>query len=252
MNMNIPDEQPMGNEREQQIDDAVARMLQARRASLRVSVPIDVERRIRLALVEPRAATPPSTGRENVFSALIAWFKRPIVLIPASLAVLAFITFAVSQNSSATPLDLHSVAYANFTSVVKGDLTLAKNTSDTIALRAFFAKAGVEYPVFFPSMKAKLKGGVVSNDNGHAYAHLVYGIGDHLVYLFEADQASIDSRVAALDTVITNNLSTGKWHWEERPGTGTLFVWKSNNIVCLAVSDLRTQDMSALFTLEAL
>jgi len=251
VNMNIPDGQPMGNEREQQIDDAVARMLQARRASLRVSVPIDVERRIRLSLAEPTVTTP-LTATENMFSSIIAWFKRPIVLIPASLAILAFVTFAVSQNSSTTPVDLHSVAYANFTSVVKGSLTLAKNTSDTTALRAFFAKAGVDYPVFFPSMKAELKGGMVSTDNGHAYAHLVYGIGDHLVYLFEADQASIDSRVAILDTVITNNLATGKWHWEERPGTGTLFVWKSNNIVCLAVSDLRTQDMSALFTLEAL
>lgn len=252
MSMNVPDEMPMDNEQERQIDDAVARMLRARRDNLRASVPLDVERRIRLSLAE-ETAPKPLTPTENVFSSIIAWFKRPIIAIPAALVVLAFVTLAVSRNSDdPLPVDLHRVAYANFSSVVKGDLSLVKTTSDTSALRAFFAGSGVDYPVFFPSMKAELKGGVVSMDNGHAYAHLVYGIGDHIVYLFEADQASIDGQIASLDTVITNDLNTGKWHWEERPGTGTLFVWKSNNVVCLAVSDLRTQDMSALFTLEAL
>jgi len=251
VNTQLSDEQPMNTDREQQVDDAVHRMLSARRESVRTKIPVHIERRIRLSLGE--AAEQQSAPQPvSLLASLASFFRKPLVLVPSSLGMVAIAALLIFRSSSQTPVDLHKIAYANFSGVVNGDISLVKQTSDTNELRAFFATAGVNYPVFFPAMKAQLKGGVVSTENGHSFAHVVYEIGDHVVYLFEADQVAIDANLASLDTMITNDLSTGKWHWEERPGTGTLFVWKSNNVVCLAVSDLRTQDMSALFTLEAL
>lgn len=255
--MTTPNEQEetFGSERENALTDGVARMLRSRRDTLRERVPVDVERSIRMAIAAEMASAEQQTAaRPGVFSALFGFLRRPAILVTSGLTVATLVVISLLRPTAASSsaVNLHDVAYANFNGVVRGTLQLARQTSDTVALRSFFTSAGVSFPVFFPPVQAELKGGVVSTENGHAYAHLVYGVGDHLVYLFEADQPSIDGGVAALDTSIVNDLASGRWHWEERPGTGTMFVWKSNNVVCLAVSDLHTQDMSALFTLEAL
>lgn len=240
------------------LEHGVRSLLRDRKESLRERVPVDVERSIRLALArEVSAATQPQPA--SFWVTLVAAFRRPMVAIPTAVAAVALVTMLLTDRSTPPPfavmsprVDLYEASYANFSRIVKGDITLVKATSDAAELQQFFRKEGVQYEVFFPEISAELKGGVVSDHGGLKFAHLVYGVGDHLVYIFEVDEASIEQNLVSMRETVTQDLAQSRWHWEERQGFGTMFVWESNNIVCSAVSDLRTQDLSALFTLEKL
>ncbi len=241
---------------QQRVESALVGMLHERREALRERIPADVERRIRLALIEQPEASP------SLWQRIVGVFARPLVSIPilaTGIAVAAI--FVVQQQPQVSepsavnrsPLvDLQAQAYANFESIVRGELTVAVASESEQEVRSWFKNNGVTYDVQFPSIEATLVGGVVSTHEHKKFAHLVYNVGNHLVYMFEVDEASLASRDVALDTGIVDGLAHGKWHWEERLDTGTLFIWKSNNVVCAAVSDLRTDELSALFDLHLL
>lgn len=244
------------------VESALVATLHARRDRLRAALPPAVERSVRMAVNEAAQPTP------SAWSRLLATLRRPAVAFPtlAGLTAVAVLMVTGGPEPTATStspartttdvqaalVDLPNASYSNFQAIRQGKLSLAKATANKEELKSFFASEGVKYEVFFPKMDAELKGGVVSDHNGHKYAHLVFAAGNHLVYMFEVDQASIDNKVVDLGGRVQDDLAQSRWHWEERADTGTLFVWKSNNVVCSAVSDLRTDQFSALFALEEL
>lgn len=241
------------------VESALVATLHARRDRLRAALPPSLERSVRMAVHEAAQPNP------SVLDRIIGALRRPAVAFPALAGIAAVVVLVLTNGGPATTdqprvttevaaasLDLPTASYANYQAIKQGKLTLAKATNDANELKTFFAKEGVGYEVIFPKMEAELKGGVVSEHNGHKYAHLVFAAGDHLVYMFEVDQASIDSKTVDLGSRVNDDLAQSRWHWEERADTGTLFVWKSNNVVCSAVSDLRTDQFSALFALEEL
>lgn len=251
--------------RELEIAKATKKTLRSRAEKLRTALPENVNQRIREALAQERmslAQPKPLTLPQKVQ----LLFAKPIVFIPTSLAAAAIITvvfMVVRRGGSgvpdipavemvAGPLLMNEVAYANFDAVVKGKLTLTQTTADTLELSRFFRENNVKYPVYYPTIQGVLLGGVVSTHNGVAYAHVVYKAQNHLVYIFEADEQSVNGKQLQLSENITRNMAHGRWHWEEKQNLGTLFVWKSNTVVCSAVSDIPTAEFSALFDLEKL
>ncbi len=246
---------------------AMRSQLRSRRATLRTSIPVEVERAIRLKLGEEVAsATAAVEDKLSFRQRLAAFLARPLYAVPAALVLAIAITGVVmvvnrsgtsgttttASASTSAAFELTSTAYANFQSVVRGELKLARQSSDTSELQRFFRDEGITYNVFFPEVAAELKGGVVSVHGSKRYAHLVYGTGKHVVYLMEVDVPSINSGAVSLASNVAQDVRSSKWHWQERDGIGTLFVWKSNTVMCSAVSDLSTQDFSALFRLETL
>ena len=250
---------------------AVRDTVRDRSNALRVDVPIALRQAIAEGIArEMAAASEPVAERplrepNKTVARPSRLLRRPTFAIPVILisivagiaAVWSYRTFMATPppdvvTSSVIPIDLHSKTYENWNAVVKGQITLAQVTSDTVALKEFFRKEGVQYDVFFPEIDAVLQGGVVSVDNGRKFAHLVYASEGHLVYIFEVDTRSFEDKTMSLPLAVAENVKQSKWHWEERDGVGTMFVWKSNNVVCSAVSDLPTRDFSALFRLEAL
>jgi anti-sigma factor RsiW len=237
------------------VESGLVRMLHARRNRLREQIPVDVERRVRIAIANE---VPAGTAAR-------AWWWRllqPSIAVPAVVLLIAVGVFMIVERSS-TPstaplvargplVDLQVQSYANFEAILRGTLTVAVATQSEHELRRWFEQNGVTYDVQFPAIEATLVGGVVSTHEHKKFAHLVYSVGDHLVYMFEVDEESLAQRDVALDNTIIDGLAHGRWHWEERKDTGTLFIWKSNNVVCAAVSDLRTDELSALFDLQLL
>lgn len=240
------------------LEHGVQKLVRSRSVNLRERVPVELERSIRIKLAQEVEAAS-KERRVSFWEHVLTAIRRPMIAIPTGIAVVALIVMMVTDRSAPPPfaamaprVNLYEASYANFSKIVKGELALVKATSNQDELRAFFREEGVKYDVFFPEMAAELKGGVVSDHGGIRFAHLVYGAGDHLVYIFEVDEPSIKQNLVAMDATVWDDLEQSRWHWEERRGVGTMFVWESNNIVCSAVSDLRTQDLSALFTLEKL
>ena len=248
-------------EREFRMISAARQTVRDRREAMRMEMPVELERSIRLALgreVEQASAPVPT-----ILDRIIGFFRQPAIAVSmASIALVAVVALTIDRNQAGTSdspvlmtastVDLYNASYDNFQKVVKGEIELAMQTSDVEELKSFFRGEGVEYDVFFPEVAAELRGGVVSDHDGQKFAHLVYGVGEHLVYIFEVDEASVARNNVAMNRTVAQDLAESRWHWEERSGVGTMFVWESNNIICSAVSDLRTQDLSALFTLEKL
>ena len=241
---------------------AVRQTVRDRSSTLREGMPVELERSIRLAL--GKEVEEQSTVRPSVLERVVGMLRRPAVAVGlASIALIAVVALTIDRNEagtasgpstvlSASTVDLYNASYDNFQKIGRGEIELAMESSDVDELRSFFQREGVEYDVFFPEVAADLKGGVVSDHAGQKFAHLVYGVGDHLVYIFEVDEASVARNTVAMERTVAQDLAESRWHWEERSGVGTMFVWESNNIICSTVSDLRTQELSALFTLEKL
>lgn len=245
-------------QRQLDVESALVATLRERRARLRATLPPTVERRVRMAV--NAEAMPRKTFAER-YPALSFWKSQRFVWAAAAIVLVSVLLLEPSALRQLTgsgavaasaSLDVPTQSYANFASIVNGSLQLGKATTDKQSLKAYFASEGVDYDVQFPAIEATLKGGVVSEHGGRKFAHLVYERAGHTIYMFEVDQESLDGKQAELGQVVADDITHSRWHWEERADTGTLFAWKSNNVVCVAVSDLRTNELSALFDLQEL
>ena len=245
-------------QRQHDVESALVATLRDRRGRLRATLPPAVERRVRMAV--NAEAMPKPTFAER-YPALSFWKWQRFVWAAAAIVLVAVLLLEPSAIkeltgsgavASATPVDVPTQSYANFASIMQGSMQLGKTTTDQQTLKSYFASQGVQYDVQFPAIDATLKGGTVSEHGGRKFAHLVYERAGHTIYMFEVDQQSIDANHAELGQVVTDDITHSRWHWEERADTGTLFAWKSNNVVCVAVSDLRTNELSALFDLQEL
>ncbi|MBP7092692.1 MAG: zf-HC2 domain-containing protein [Candidatus Kapabacteria bacterium] len=251
-------------QREVELLGALRTNIRSRTEQLKIAVPVSLERSIRLSLGEEVVRQSKAESTPSLLQRLLQRLSRPLVAIPAALVVALGITgiyMMINRNvpgseettvAKASLFELSSASYANFQSVVRGDIKLVRTSSDTAELQRFFREQGVTYTVFYPQIDAELKGGVVSQHGDKKFAHLVYGSGSHLVYLFEVDVPSLESGAVTLAAEISKDVKESRWHWEEKDNVGTLFVWQSNTVMCSAVSDLNTQEFSALFRLETL
>lgn len=239
--------------REAAIVGGVRTMLRQRSDVLRGSVPVNVERTIRIAVaMEAQKSHSPSL-LATATRALQQVFSRPALAgsMAAAIAIVAIMVFAVSNRSSGLPSNLTEAALAVHTQASAGSDAIDHRSSDRNDLRSFFSDHGVEFDVFFPTVAAKLVGGSVRTINGHPYPVLVYASQSHTISLLEIDQKSIDAKSVQMDRVAAEDVAESKWHWASA-GDKTLFVWKSNSIMCSVVSDLAVDEVSALFRLEAL
>jgi len=242
--------------REVDLINGVRSTLKTRANRLRIAAPETLEQSIKLALQEVVFQSPSVVPKVSFVQKFVQLVSRPLIAIPTALALALVVTLSVmvvQRGARPNPaFEVSSASYRNYQSVVRGDLTTEIESSDIPTLRKYFRDQGVTYQVFFPQIQAQLVGALVSKEGAKSYAHLVYKAGSHLVYLLEVDETSLADGSVAIDEPVAGDVALSRWHWEEKEGIGTLFVWKSNSIMCSAVSDLPTQEFSALFSLETL
>lgn len=239
--------------REAAIIGGVRAMLRKRSHVIRGSVPVSLERSIRMAIAaEAQKGQSPSL-LATATRTLQQFLSRPALAgsIAAAIAIVAILVFTVSNRSSGLPSNLTEAALAVHSQVSVGKDAIDHHSSDRNDLRSFFSDHGVEFDVVFPTVAAKLVGGSVRTINGHPYPVLVYASQSHTISLLEVDQKSIDAKSVQMDRAAAEDVAESKWHWASA-GDKTLFVWKSNSIMCSVVSDLAVDEVSALFRLEAL
>lgn len=236
-------------ERDEQLTQAVATMLARRRDTLRLQVPVNVERSIRMAIAEYQAARQTS-WLQNA----IEWLKRPAVSFGmAATAAAVIIGLALSNNRSETlPREVTQAALAAFQGVHSGSVKLDIASSNKAEISNFLSHHGIAHGVFYPEVDAELVGANVFSVNGLPCAELVYKTAGHTIALLQVDDKSLEAKRVEIDSVVAGDVAYSKWHWASTPENGTLFVWKSNSIMCTVVSDLQIDEVSSLFRLEAL
>jgi hypothetical protein len=241
---------PRQIDREERLLTAVRDTLVRRRDTLRLQVPVDLERSIRMALAEERSVP----AKESWVQRAIDWIRQPSVSFGMAAATLALIVglAVLGQRSDALPRELTHAALAAFPGVHSGSTKLDIMSSDKQQISAYLASHGVQHAVFYPEVDAELAGANVFSVNGLPCAELVYKKAKHTIALLQVDDASIDAKRVEMDPIVAEDVAYSKWHWASTPDNGTLFVWKSNSIMCTVVSDLQIDEVSSLFKLEAL
>jgi hypothetical protein len=240
---------PRQLEREERIVQAVSNTLSRRRDALRLQVPVDLERSIRIALGEAASAK-----NQSWYADALNWLRRPAVsfgMAAATLMIVVSLVF-ISQKPESLPSEITDAALMAFPGVHSGSTKLDVTTSDRGALSAYLAEHGVEHEIFYPEVEAELVGANVFSVNGLPCAEIVYKAAGHTIALLQVDEKALASKRVELHPVVAEDVAHSKWHWASTADNGTLFVWKSNSIMCTVVSDLQIDEVSSLFRLEAL
>jgi len=245
-----------------ELQRATRALLRSRASSLRHQPPASMMASIQAALDETSATsndrTSPSNTSWSFSGAIRSLFGTPRfatgLVALGSVVVLAAAALILLRSPSGSTADseVTSVAYATFGNVLTGSFGIERESSSAAELQSFFASRGVEFSVFFPEVHASLRGGSVVTINGRQCAQLVYEAGEKKIYLLETDNDDITRGDIDLDRAVLEDVEQSRWHWEERADMGTMFVWKSNNVMCTAVSNMPTNEFSALFRLETL
>ena len=245
--------------RELALQEATRRLVRQRADSLRAGVPNELSLRVGRSLdeVDQGAMQRGHARRGWTLASAFEWlFATPRVarglVVIGSVVVVALSALVLVRSPTSSDTELASLAYASFGNVIDGSFSVERQTASQDELRTYFVSKGVDFPVFFPQLDATLRGGSVVEVNGQQCAQLVYAAGPKTVYLLEADNNDVVDGSVQLDQAIRQDVEQSRWHWEERDNVGTLFVWKSNNVMCTAVCDMPTHEFSALFRLETL
>ena len=244
------------------LQSAARNLIRSRASSLRHQPPAHMMASIQSALDAASTGgaerTSKSTSQWSFFGAVRALFDTPrfamglVALGSVVVVAAAALLLLRSPAGSSADSEVTSVAYATFGNVLTGSFGIERESSSTAELSEYFASRGVEFTVFYPEVHASLRGGSVVTINGRQCAQLVYEAGQKKIYLLETDNDDITRGDIELDRTVLEDVVRSRWHWEERADMGTMFVWKSNNVMCTAVSNMPTNEFSALFRLETL
>lgn len=144
-----------------------------------------------------------------------------------------------------------SQAYSAFHAFEDGKMSLQKFSNDQRTLSTFFADNGVNYPVHFPKIDAELVGGIVSQEKGTKFAQFIYKVGDHLIYAYEVPEGLVDNQTLSVNPRAMEIVKKADWYWEQENGaSNTMVLWRLGNNLCVMVSDLKTEQLSALIHVE--
>ena len=251
------------------IQTAMKNMLHHKHEALHIQAPMDLRASIMQGISLEQTSAPRhekgASLMESFWNALdpIVSVLSPKFAIPAVFSICVagymYISNGVESESVGTPNpsmvkvvhaganNICSQAYASFHEYEKGALNLQYNSSNQEELSMFFAQNGVKYPVHYPKIDAELIGGVVSQEKGTKFAHFIYKVGEHIIYAYEVPQGLVDNQTLSVHPRAMEIVNTADWYWEQENGaSNTMVLWKLGPNLCVMVSDLRTEQLSAL------
>ncbi len=210
----------------------------------------------------------PANG--DAFDRIAEYFLSPVGVSLALLVVIisAYILFVpprtdfgpvvventgevVTQPVQERPENFFNKAAKNFAAILEGDLSVQHASSDRQDLDEYFRKSGVTYQVAFPQLHAKLAGGVVSEHGPTRFAHLVYTIGDTIVYFFEVPHSALkEGTIVYVTPDVMADLEGGKKFWEEPSGNMRLVMYRQGDIIMAAVSNAPKRSLEQILALR--
>lgn len=255
------------------IQTAMKSMLHDKQEALNIQAPADLRASIVSGIRAQQQQMPrQSKGAsflESFWNALdpIVSVLNPKYAIPAFTVIIMAGYVYVSDNTqtgnasvpSASTLqvahtgenNICTQAYSTFHAYADGSLQLQKLSSNQEELSRFFTENGVKYPVHYPKIDAELIGGVVSQEKGTKFAHFIYKVGDHIIYAYEVPEGMVDNQTLSVNPRAMEILNKADWYWEKENGaSNTMVLWKVGPNLCVMVSDLRTEQLSALLHVE--
>lgn len=165
-----------------------------------------------------------------------------IVVIVGAYSLL-FPTATISDDANIIQQSLN-----NYQAVIGGGIT-PQFISSNDNVRSFLEKE-VPFAVNVPKMKnCSTCAGVLSSFNGVKLAHVVYKVGDNIIYIYQADMdEAMKGEKIGLPAEAKTELLKTDWYIQENSDGRTIVLWKYKNTLCAAVSGMSKSELMALIT----
>jgi hypothetical protein len=182
----------------------------------------------------------------------------PLPALGAAAAVLAIAIvltwpqwfFQPSSPSRSLPNDIISQSLRNFALVRSGELKPAKISCTPEAVSAYFQENGVSFIVNVrPLENCDWYGALLSDHNGTKLAHVVYKVGDHLMYTFQLRKEDVRAGgLLHLPASAEKALEKNGWWIGPDEQDQSVVLWTTDGTLCTAVSSMKKERLLALLT----
>jgi anti-sigma factor (TIGR02949 family) len=151
---------------------------------------------------------------------------------------------AAAPSTDEASFDMVAQAIQHYASYDPAKLQYISSNHDEI--RDYFQNK-VNFKVYVPEMEnSTLIGGVVCEHDGAKFLNLIYRSGDKLVYFYTACSKELKAKSKiGLSAKAQSDLEKTGWYFDTRPDCNVA-VWKENDEICSAVSDMGKEKLLAL------
>lgn len=182
------------------------------------------------------------------------------VLIPAlsgGIAALFFFSLVTTKIDSSYTMTAHTASndiihqsFKNFALLKSGKLKPDLFSSVPESVRNFLQKSNLRFDVEMPSIRTcEWCAGSVTEECGVKQAHLMYKIGNELVYVLEvSDDDALHGTQVSLPPAAKRALAQSGWYTDPDHPDCNVVLWKTDEAVCVAVSTMGKGRLLSLLT----
>lgn len=191
------------------------------------------------------------------------WFKRfftPRSLVPAlggGLALVVFLLFFSTPRAGIDRMTVHTAAndvinrsYKNFLSIRDGELKPSLVSCFPESVLAYFEQQSPRFAVKLLNVpNSDWYGAIADEYGGVKLAHVVYKLGDEIVYVFQANQSEVlNSSSFSLPPAALSALKQSGWYTDPGHPDCNVVVWIVDETLCTAVSTMNKDRLLAMLT----
>jgi hypothetical protein len=128
-----------------------------------------------------------------------------------------------------------------------GELVPSMVSSVPESVSGFFRRSVLQFGVQIPTLRgAEWCGGSALENKGVPQAHLLYKLGQEWVYVCEMSGDALNGSRLTLPPAARIALERSGWYSDPMHPKCNVVVWKKNEVVCVAVSTIRKEQLLAL------
>lgn len=190
------------------------------------------------------------------------WFDRLFgsrYLVPAlltgatAIVVLLMLTPAQRTDQSTRHTaanDIINQSIINFALVRSGELKPSMVSCYPEGVVGFFERNGMRFAVNVKSLENCEWYGAISSDyNGVRLAHVVYKIGDDIMYVFQVSEDEVqEGSLLQMPPAAKQALASTNWYTDPDHPDCNVVLWKDKGTLCAAVSTMKKDRLLALLT----
>lgn len=172
------------------------------------------------------------------------------------LAVAALVYFIVPFSPSPDELTVHTASndvinqtMKNFQLIRDGEMKPTMTSCYPEGVITYFESNGVKFAVNIrPIDNCDWYGALFNEYNGVKLAHVMYKIGDELMYVYQVrcDEATEGSTLRLPPAAKTSLAKTG-WYLDPQHPNCNVVLWKENGTLCVAASTMKKEKMLEIF-----
>jgi hypothetical protein len=177
----------------------------------------------------------------------------------AGIVALVFFLMVSSRTDKSDEMTAHTasndiihLSFANFALLKAGTMQPEMTTAIPESVGDFFRKRNLQFGVLVPKFQnCDWYGGSSSECSGVKQAHLLFKMGNELIYVCEmSDDDALYGTQVSLPPAAKRALAQSGWYTDPDHPDCNVVLWKTDEAVCVAVSTMKKGQLLALLTTQ--